>query len=642
MIDTAAVKVATDAGATKDAVANDVAPASAPDSAAPVVPSVTVPSGPNTWRTPVPLAATVIAPPSPLPGVAAPAGGGIRPASSGPGVKTCPQAPIVSHGRGSLPTPVISLIYWGVSGPGPGPYDAYWQALAYGSSAFFNRLREYPPSTGPLHPGVLAGLYNTSYYYPAGPTGQYLTEEALKGGILATLLAANYTPGRSDVIVVILPAGTASMFDYQYNEPSHHSSFVPYPGAGAATIAWAVVGVGALASSPLLVETAMSHEVTEAIVNPDNTTNCTGKINNNGQPTCSGTYGTGYFGGVQTEIGDLCQASTRAPYNASGNIALINQVPVQKFWSSSACRCVNQEDLNNVDINSTGQFTYAAYVPQTKLNWVSVGWPNVWWGDGQASFPFAGDWRGAGQTDLGHFESASLNQMVAFNLNPSNDVYSTNVIPQSAHGDILVPGDYDLNQVGGVGTFGGDGRTDFAVWQPSLGWRWTSSLTGATYSTGSWGLPGDIPTAADYDNDGTTDFSVIRPSNGFWYIQYASGVWETPLHWSFGPGDIPVPGDYNGDGYADFAYFHPATGTWNVYFYGTSIAYSFPFGKAGDIPMGRDIDGDWLTDLTVYTPSTGMFRTLLSSTWNGSGWTEQDVAGPVNAIPYGLSATTLQ
>ena len=37
-----------------------------------------------------------------------------------------------------------------------------------------------------------------------------------------------------------------------------------------------------------------------------------------------------------------------------------------------------------------------------------------------------------------------------------------------------------------------------------------------------WGLPGDVPTAADFDGDGKTDLTVFRPSTGEWLIRYSS------------------------------------------------------------------------------------------------------------------------
>ena len=72
-------------------------------------------------------------------------------------------------------------------------------------------------------------------------------------------------------------------------------------------------------------------------------------------------------------------------------------------------------------------------------------------------------------------------------------------------GDIAVPGDY-----------GGDRRSDGAVYRPSSG-GWFVRFSGdALYR--SWGLRGDLPVPADYDGDGRTDMAVYRLSSGEWYV----------------------------------------------------------------------------------------------------------------------------
>ena len=58
-----------------------------------------------------------------------------------------------------------------------------------------------------------------------------------------------------------------------------------------------------------------------------------------------------------------------------------------------------------------------------------------------------------------------------------------------------------------------------------------------------WGLPGDVPMAADFDGDGETELSVFRPTTGEWFVRYSTqnynlngyGVYQWGL-----PGDALV------------------------------------------------------------------------------------------------------
>ena len=72
----------------------------------------------------------------------------------------------------------------------------------------------------------------------------------------------------------------------------------------------------------------------------------------------------------------------------------------------------------------------------------------------------------------------------------------------------------------------GDGKSDLVVFRPSVGgWFIRNSSQGFDIATAQffqWGLPGDVPIAADFDGDGKIELSVFRPPTGEWSVRYSS------------------------------------------------------------------------------------------------------------------------
>jgi uncharacterized delta-60 repeat protein len=160
--------------------------------------------------------------------------------------------------------------------------------------------------------------------------------------------------------------------------------------------------------------------------------------------------------------------------------------------------------------------------------------------------------------------------------------------------------------------FDGDGRSDVAVFRPSLGdWYRLNSSTGAFIAT-HFGQDGDRPTPADFDGDGKTDIAVFRPQNGGWYVLNSSnGTFSST---AFGLAeDLPVTDDYDGDGKADISVYRPSAGAWYRLNSSTGNFVANQFGVAEDKPAIGDFDGDGKADISVFRPSQGTWYRLNSS-----------------------------
>jgi hypothetical protein len=131
--------------------------------------------------------------------------------------------------------------------------------------------------------------------------------------------------------------------------------------------------------------------------------------------------------------------------------------------------------------------------------------------------------------------------------------------------------------------FDGDGKSDLAIYRPSVGeWWYLKSSTGENRAV-QFGNSTDRPLSGDFTGDGKTDVAIWRPSTGTWFILRSDD--NTYYAYPFGAaGDIPTTGDYDGDGKADAAIFRPSEGVWYINQSGGGISIR-QFGQNGDVPI---------------------------------------------------------
>jgi hypothetical protein len=139
--------------------------------------------------------------------------------------------------------------------------------------------------------------------------------------------------------------------------------------------------------------------------------------------------------------------------------------------------------------------------------------------------------------------------------------------------------------------FDGDGKTDVAIFRPSVAEWWINrSSTGITIA-GQFGATTDKIVPGDFTGDGKTDIAIWRPSTGEWFVLRSED--GSYFSFPFGTnGDVPVVGDFDADGKADAAVFRPSTTTWYIQRSSDGGATIVQFGAAGDVPVVADYDGD--------------------------------------------------
>ncbi len=215
---------------------------------------------------------------------------------------------------------------------------------------------------------------------------------------------------------------------------------------------------------------------------------------------------------------------------------------------------------------------------------------------GSDAIPVAGDWNGSGVTKLGLFASDSFEWFLDANGNGVWDGCQVDICSQTFGGSTDKP-------IVGNWTRAED---RIAIFRPAEK-KWHLDLNGNETLESckidkcpglSIYQSGDVPVAGDWTGRGTTQLGFFRPSTGQWFLdRNGNGKWNKCKKdlcvASFGaPGDIPVAGDWNGTAITKIGVFRPTTGEWLLDLNGNGVwdgpnidLYVSGYGQAGDLPV---------------------------------------------------------
>jgi hypothetical protein len=167
----------------------------------------------------------------------------------------------------------------------------------------------------------------------------------------------------------------------------------------------------------------------------------------------------------------------------------------------------------------------------------------------------------------------------------------------------------------------------------------------------TWGNPGDIPLAGDWDGSGKWQIGAYRPSNQTFYLGDDNGGADQALTLG-NPNDVPITGDWNGSGKTQIGAWRPSNATFYLGDDGGVSDTAIAFGQEGDIPITGDWDGSGRTQVGVYDPDNasiylrsadGDYQVLtygnpddvpVTGDWDGAGRTQIGVFRPSNGTWY--------
>ena len=188
----------------------------------------------------------------------------------------------------------------------------------------------------------------------------------------------------------------------------------------------------------------------------------------------------------------------------------------------------------------------------------------------------------------------------------------------------------------------------------ALQWSVANSLSApATAATTTYGIPGNLPVAGDWDGDGDETPGVVNVRDGRleWYLSNEIAPARTAYRTVYGvAGNLPVVGDWDGDGRDSIGVVNTVDGRLDWYLSNgvTSAvtAVRFTWGVAGDRPVAGDWDGDGRASPGVAHPAGEVFAWYLSNRQAGPATVYRFTLGTPDTVPVtgdwdGDGATTV-
>lgn len=238
------------------------------------------------------------------------------------------------------------------------------------------------------------------------------------------------------------------------------------------------------------------------------------------------------------------------------------------------------------------------------------------WNAGSLAAPILGDFNADGKADVAGYGIQQLSfwdrpPLFAYHALVCLNTGSSFTCSTWASG-VLLYGDPSLMNDRLIGDFNGDGRSDWALWQPNSQWKICTS-TGTSFSCSIWSGPTvsiNNTVSGDFNGDGKTDLAGYT-SNGNWNVCLSTGSGFSCSTWlgHSGGASNNVVADFNGDGLTDLAQYVSGT-TWNVCL-STGVGFacdnwSGVSATSADTKVG-DFNGDGKSDIAA---------SLGSASWN--------------------------